>query len=204
MEHLTTIITAFFSLISVISVAWFGYNQKTKDKKTDLKIERIKAEDERKRATHNRDTAIIYGEIWHLLHELKADRCFILQPHPEVKHTYLSVVFEVHRKGVSSIKELLNEVPISSIANITKMFATNTWIYFDDIDTQIEDKKAKSLMRLSGATHFAFKQLVNATGDWAGTLAIESTTGKPLDEVATRAAMRKTVNIIQYILPSIN
>ena len=204
MEHLTTIVTALFSLISVISVAWFGYNQTTKDKKTDLKIEQIKADDKKKRAMHNRDTAVIYGEIWNVLHELKADRCFILQPHPETKHKYLSVAFEVHRKGVSSIKELLNDIPISSVVNITKEFATNVWLYYDDVEHQVHDKRAKSLMRLGGATHFAFKQLVNTSGDWVGTLAVENTTGKKLDETTTRIEMRKAANIIQYILPPID
>jgi uncharacterized protein YxeA len=204
MEHLAVIMTGLFTLVSGVIVAWFAYNQKSHDKKTDLKIKQIEEETERNQKTSNRNTAIIYGEIWSLLHQLKADRVFIIQPHPETKHAYISVAFEVRRNGVSSIKELLSNIPIGGIANAVKEFASNCWLYYDDVGSQVLDKKVLSLMRLGGATHFSFKQLVNSSNDWIGTLAVESTTGKPFNEDATRSIMKNTANTIQYILPPIN
>ena len=85
MEYLPSIISA----IGTIFAAWFAYNQYTKNKMTDLKIEKWKAEEEMKSARRSDNIAKIYGVLWQLLHELQADRVYIVQPHPLVNNLFL-------------------------------------------------------------------------------------------------------------------
>ena len=170
---------------------------------TELKIEQVKKENEDKFAKNNRHIAIIYGELFGLLLKLDADRCFILQPHPERKYLYLSAVLEVDRNGISEVKDILKNIPMSDIALFSKDLASNSWLYFDDINNQIKDKKILSLMHIAGVTNVALRQLVNAQEEWIGTLIVESTTKKTFDD-ETQEFMKNTANTIQFILPPIN
>ena len=84
-------IPAIISSIAVILSAWFSYNQYAKNKLTDLKIEKWKAEEDVKSVKRSDNIAKIYGVLWQLLHELQADRVYIVQPHPLVNNLFLSV-----------------------------------------------------------------------------------------------------------------
>ena len=66
MEYLAPIISA----IGTILVAWFAYNQKTKDKMTELKIEQYKAQEERRSKRRADNSSLVYGELWNTLHKL--------------------------------------------------------------------------------------------------------------------------------------
>lgn len=74
MEWLAPTLTA----IGTIIMSWFAYNQKTKDKMTDLKIERIRTEEQIKSRRRSDNSGIIFGELWSVLHELHADRVYIV------------------------------------------------------------------------------------------------------------------------------
>lgn len=206
MEHVAVIITGAFSVISAIVIAYFAYNQHTKNKMTDLKIEQVKKDSEENTAKNNRHTAIIYGELWKLLHQLDVDRCFILQPHPKNRHSYVSVVFEVDRAGVSLVKDILQNIPMSEIAQFSNELVGNCWLYYQNIDDDVLDPRIRSLMRLGGASNVAIKQLINSSNDWIGSLMVENTTNKKFkgDEKTIKEAIKVTANTIQYILPSIN
>jgi len=200
----TTIITAFFVLITTISTAWLTYNQSTKDKMTDFKIEQLRIENDERIATNNRHIAIIHGEMWELLHKLDADRCFIIQPHPEHKHLFLSVALEVDRKGISAVKDIFQNIPISDIAGFVKDAATTIWLYYDDINIQVSDKKAQSLMLLAGSAQIAIRQLVDVKGSWIGSLVVENINPKEYDKNASMEIIKNSANTIQFILPPIN
>ena len=75
-----------------------------KNKFTDLKIEKWKEEEEAKTAKRSDNMANIYGVLWQLLHELSADRVYIVQPHPLINNLFLSISLEVRRNGVSPMK----------------------------------------------------------------------------------------------------
>jgi len=202
MEHIATIMTSFFTLVSGIIVAWFTYNQKTKDKMTSLKIEQIKVENEDKHAKNNRHIAMIYGELYRVLNKADADRCFILQPHPEGRYSLVSVVFEVVSPGISEIKNNIQNLPMSEIAGFSNELSLNYEMRFDNIEEQIKDNRTKSLMRLSGATNIVMIQLVNSKEHWNGTLITERIASNPFSEEAVNA-MKSTATTIQYILPPI-
>lgn len=55
MEYLPAIISA----IGTIIAAWFAYNQYTKNKLTDLKVEQMRTDNERKRKRRADNSAIV-------------------------------------------------------------------------------------------------------------------------------------------------
>ena len=68
------------SAIGTIAAAYFAYNQYTKNKITDLKIEYYKKEEERKSYKRSENTAKVFGELWRVLYETKADRSISFSP----------------------------------------------------------------------------------------------------------------------------
>ena len=66
MEYLPAIISALGTIIA----AWFAYNQYSKNKLTDLKIEKFKKDEETKSIRRADNSSIVYGELWSVLHEL--------------------------------------------------------------------------------------------------------------------------------------
>ena len=202
-KQIAIILTSLFTLINGLFIAYLSYNQSSKDKMTDFKIEQMRQENESKTAENNRNIAIIYGEMFNLLHRLDADRCFILQPHPLLKSMYVSVAIEVTRNGVSNISDVVRNIPISDLSIFVKELATNRWIFIDDIESQVSDLRVKSILRIAGATTVCIKQLNNIREEWIGSLVIEYTTKRPLDD-NTQFLMRSTANTIQFILPPIN
>ena len=102
------------SAIGVIITAWFAYNQKTKDRMTDLKIERMRTEEARKGKVRSDNTGTIYGVLWEVLHELRADRVYIIQPHPLSNNMFLSISMEVKRSGVVGMKPYIRNMEISN------------------------------------------------------------------------------------------
>ncbi|MDR0206045.1 MAG: hypothetical protein LBI45_02145 [Bacteroidales bacterium] len=204
MEHFASIILGAFVLIQAVILGWFAYNQKTKDKMTELKIEGVKLENEKRIATNNRSVATIHGVLWGLLHELDFSRCFIIQPHPEHKHLYLSVAFEVDKPGVSEVKAFFQNIPISTMAKFVKEIATTSIILIEDVDREISDTKAQSMMMLAGTSQLILKQLMDENGSWIGTLVVENTNRKQYNKEEAIEKMVVAATHIQYILPPIN
>ena len=203
-EHLATVIVALFTTIASIVGGWFMYNQSTKDKETIYRIEELKRAQEEKITINNRQIAIIYSEMYDLMHKLDVDRVFIIQPHPEFRHQYLSVYLEVDKNGISQVRDLFQNIPISDIPKLTKLLATNNWLFFTDIDTQVDSERALALMRSLGSTNICIRQLVNTQGEWIGNLVAENTKGKKIYETEALIKLKATANTIQFILPAIN
>lgn len=97
-------IAAIISAIGAIIAAFFTYNQYTRNKLTDLKVEQMKKEADERNKRRSDNSAIVHGELWEILHELKADRVYIVQPHPLGNESMISIYFESKRKGVESMK----------------------------------------------------------------------------------------------------
>ena len=121
MEYLPAIISALGTIIA----AWFAYNQYSKNKLTDLKIEKFKKEEETKSIRRADNSSIVYGELWTVLHELDADRVYIVQPHPLGNESLLSIYYEVKRKGVEPMKPHIQNLPISEVAKFSSNLVKN-------------------------------------------------------------------------------
>ena len=203
-EHFTQIMTAAFAMITAITVGWFTATQYSRDRITDIKIEQMRLFNEEKINTNNRHVAVIYSELYDLMHKLDVDRVFIIQPHPEIKYIYLSVFLEVDKKGISMVKDMFQNIPISEMPKFSKVLATTNWLYFTDINSEVGDARTQSLMRTMGSTNIAIRQLTNTSGEWIGSLVAENTQGRDLNGDAAMNVMKNTANTIQYILPPIN
>lgn len=191
-----TIVSAVCTLVA----AWFGYNQYRRNKLTDLKVEQFKKETEQKSYKRSENSAKVFGELWKVLHETNADRVYIVQPHPLGHIAFLSVQFEVKRKGVEGMRMMIQKLEMSEVAVFSKEMADNLWMCFTDIDSQVDDRVAKSLLSSNGTSAVAIKRL-NSSRDWVGSIFCEFIDPMEKSEDEVHRVMHDAALNIQYILP---
>lgn len=194
-------IPAIISSIAVILSAWFSYNQYAKNKMTDLKIEKWKAEEEVKSVKRSDNIAKIYGVLWQLLHELQADRVYIVQPHPLVNNLFLSVSLEVKRNGVSAMKPNVQRLPMSDVAAFSAELSTRDFLLYRNIDTEVKDKRARAIMTTNGCCSVVVKRLADDEHDWIGSIFCGFTHEQQLQPASLRQQLQEAADHIQYILP---
>ena len=189
--------------IGVIIVAYFTYNQYTKNKVTDYKLEKWKSEDKisNKRRTDN--SMIVYGELWDLLYELKADRVYIIQPFPLGHEETLTIYFEVKRRWVEAMRPHIQKMKISDVAKFSSDLAKNLFIYIKDIDAQVEDRYAQSILSSCGTKGAIIKRLSDNSHDWVGSIVCELVNDMQISEEEAREKLHSKATTIQYILPEI-
>lgn len=188
--------------VSAMFAAWLSYNQISHNKMTDLKIEQYKKEEERRSFRRSENTAKVYGTLWKVLYGLKADRVYIVQPHPLGKASYLSIQFEVTGKGIDGIREQVQNLPMSEIPKFSNDLAENLFMYIKDIDTGVPDNIVKSLMAVNGCSSVVIKKLSNST-DWVGSIVAEYMDKIYVREEEAHKIMHEAAVSIQYILPEI-
>lgn len=194
-------IPAIISSIAVILSAWFSYNQYAKNKLTDLKIEKWKAEEEVKSVKRSDNIAKIYGVLWQLLHELQADRVYIVQPHPLVNNLFLSVSLEVKRNGVSAMKPNVQRLPMSDVAAFSAELSARDFLLYRNIDTEVKDKRARAIMTTNGCCSVVVKRLTDDEHDWIGSIFCGFTYEQQLQPASLRQQLQEAADHIQYILP---
>ena len=188
------------SALGTLAAAYFAYNQYTKNKMTDLKVEYFKKEEERKSYRRSENSARVFGELWRVLYETKADRVYIVQPHPLGHVAFLSIQFEVKRKGIAGMRENVQSLPMSEVAVFAKSLAENLFMFYSDIDSQVKDKVAKSLLSTNGCRSVAIKRL-NSSQDWVGNIFCEFTDDTGMGEDELHKVLHEVAVNIQYILP---
>ncbi|MEE1094135.1 MAG: hypothetical protein U0L08_04295 [Bacteroidales bacterium] len=201
MEKLIEYLPEIINSLAVIIVAWFTYNQYTKNKKTDYMVEQLRTEATEKKKRRADNSAIVHGELWEALHQLKADRVYIVQPHPLGNESMVSIYFESKRKGVESMKDKVQNLKMCECATFCSEMAKNLYMYFDDIDEQVKDKYAKSLLSACGTSVVAIKRLSDNTHDWVGSIFCEFTHKSEANENEIREVLHDVATSIQYLLP---
>lgn len=199
MNNLPSVITA----LGTIILGWFTYNQYRKNKMTDLEIERIKNQDKIDNKRRSDNSTLVFGELWNLLYELKADRVYIVQPHPLGREEMLTIYFEVKRKGVEPMKPHIQNLKISEVANFASQLVKNLFWYINDIDNQVEDRYANSIISSCGCKGAIIKRLSDNKHDWVGSIFCEFTKPMEVGEEEARAVLHQAATNIQYILPEI-
>lgn len=197
MEYLPAIISA----IGTIIAAWFAYNQYSKNKLTDMKIERFKADERVRNRRRNDASAMVFGELWNVLYTLKADRVYIIQPHPLGDESLLSIYYEVKRKGVEAMRPRVQNLKMSEVATFSSEMAKNLFMYITNIDEQVTDKYAKAILSSCGCVSAIVKRLGDGKHDWVGSIFCEFTHGIPIDENSAREVLHEAAMNIQYQLP---
>ncbi len=189
--------------IGVIVVAYFTYNQYTKNKVTDYKLEKWKEEDKVKNKRRIDNGMIVYGELWDLLYGLKADRVYIIQPYPLGHEETLSIYFEVKRKWAEPMKPHIQKMRICEVAKFASELAQNVFLYITNINEQITDRYAQSIFSSCGTSHVLVKRLSDNQHDWVGSIICEFVGDMEISEEDARNELHKKATNIQYILPSI-
>lgn len=181
--------------------SYLTYNQYAKNKTVDLKLKLIEEEEKKKNKRKARDSSKIYCEIWELLHYLNADRVYIIQPYPLDRNHYLSIEYEVTRKGIVGMKDYISKLPMSQIAVFSREMAENQFMYFSNINEQVKDKKAMALLSSNGGYAAIIKRLSDGNYDWVGSIICEFTHPIEIPEDEARQILRNAATNIQYILP---
>ena len=197
MEWIASVVSA----VGTIIAAWFAYNQYTKNKMTDVKIEQYKREEASKSKRRNDNSAIVFGELWNVLYSLKADRVYIVQPHPLGNECLLSVFFEVKRKGVEGMRGHVQAIRMSDMSQFCGDLAKTLFMYIDDVDSDVEDRYAKSLLSSYGCTAAVIKRMNDNRHDWVGSIFCEFTHSMEVPEEEARSVLHEAAMNIQYILP---
>lgn len=205
-EYTSEIIIALFTLINGLWTAYLAYNQKTKDKLTDYKIEKLKENDKKQQVTNAGNIATIFGELWELLYFLKADRVYIIQPHPLYNQMYISATLEVKNYGVSSAKNTLTNVKIETLPKFVARLAKEDLIFIEDTEVADVETKVKSIMVGNGCKSIFIKRLVDENNNWIGNIVLGYL--RPFKEYGVERKLiermtRTSAMSIQYILPEL-
>ena len=187
--------------IGFIFVSWMQYNQYSKNKMVDLKIDQYKSDLKNKSSKDAESAAMIYGQLWQALHDLKTDRVYIIQPHPSNVNRYLTITMEVRKKGVSSMKPNMMALPMSDVANFVSVLAKERWIRYDDISTELFDKQARAILVVAGVQSLSIHRLENSDGKWIGNLVCEHTQKVCWDCLKCEKLMAELAKTISPILP---
>ena len=198
MENIPAIISA----LGVIITAWFSYNQYTKNKKTDLKIEQFHNQQKKRTKENMEILATIYGELWMTLYSLRADRVYILQPHPASKNLFISITVEVKKKGVSAMKHNIDSVPMSEVPMLAYRLAKEDFVLWNNASiARMIDKRISSIMSISGTLSVSAAKMVNQEKHWIGNVVAEHTQNDCNDCGQCEDVMRDLAKQIQTILP---
>lgn len=205
-EYTSEIIIALFTLINGLFTAYLAYNQKAKDKLTDYKIEKLKEDDKKQQVANAGNIATIFGELWELLYFLKADRVYIIQPHPLYKQMYISATLEVKNYGVSSAKNTLNNIKIESLPKFVSQLAKEDLIFIEDTEVAHVETKVKSIMVGNGCKSIFIKRLIDENNNWVGSIVLgylRSFKDYGVDRKMVERMTRTSAMSIQYILPEL-
>lgn len=199
LEFLPQILSGIASILAL----WFTYNQYTKNKITDYKIEKWKQEEHSNNVKQAGNIATIYGELWELLYFLKADRVYLIQPHPLYKEMYISATLEVKQYGVSSVRDSLCDIKIESVASFVSDLANSEYKFIKGIETSELDDKIKSIMTSNGCHSVALRRLSDEKNNWIGTIVIGyiHNFNNDMDIELIEKMSRSSALAIQYILP---
>lgn len=192
---------AIISGLGTIAAAWFSYNQYTKNKLADMKIEQFKQEEAAKSLRRADNSSLVFGELWTVLHELDADRVYIIQPHPLGNESFVSIYYEVKRKGVEPMKPHVQNLHISEIARFASDLVKNLFMYITDIDAQVNDKYAKSILSSYGCQAAIIKRMNDNKYDWVGSIFCEFTHPINTSKEEAQKIMHTAATNIQYLLP---
>lgn len=196
-------IPSIISALAVIITAWWKYNQYRHDKLTDMKLEKMKRQEKQRTSQLSYNSGKVFGELWNILHQSKADRVYIVQPHPLKRSAFLSIRFEVAEDGVREMKHTIHKLPMERVPKFSQQMAEEQWLWITDVDRQMQDRVAKSIMMGNGTEAVAIKRLTSPTDLWEGSIFCEFLTQTDIDEEQLRAVMHRAALKIQDSLPEI-
>lgn len=197
-----TIIVELLRWVPLLIASYISYNQYSKNKRTDLKIDELKLDMQLKSNQKMEDIACIYSELYRLLHSLQTDRVYILQPHPLINNQYVTISLEVRKRGISPMLGQIKRLPMSEVPGFVGQLAKNCTIYSNDLEKDFPDKRAKSILGINGTKQILIQKLIDFNNRWVGNLFIENMEIDPeLFSEETIKLVQEAANNIQFVLP---
>jgi hypothetical protein len=193
-------IAGIVTALGTILLGYFTYNQYAKNKKTDARLEQMKKDADTKSDIRNEKMAKIYGILWRILYETRADRVYIAQPHPLTNALYLSVGIEVKRKGLAK-NAIEDTLSLSEIANFASELSKREFLFYADVVKDVRDNRAKALFYCNGTESAVIRRL-HDNEDWVGSLFVEFVYKRDdLVPAVLKDMLAEAANEIQYDLP---
>lgn len=195
-------VQGFWGFLAVTVVTLLGIYQVRFQKMTDIKIEEYKKELVRKSNRRNDNTSKVWGEIHHLLGQLRADRVYIIQTYPLGRNDYITVEYEVTAHGVTFIKESIKDMHMREVPKFCSVLSSNDFLHVKNLN-DMEGMRARALFATNGTRQLYIHRLKDSTYDWIGSLVCDYTTDDIPSEDEARRAMEVAALNIQFILPEI-
>lgn len=200
------IITAIGGVIGAIGgiyAMWVKYNQDSKNKKTEYELDKLRNEDMMRNKRRSDNAMLVYCALWELLYAIKADRVYIVQPHPLGNEEMLTIYFEVKRRWAEPMRPHINKMKISEVAKFSGDLVKNLFMFITDINGQVKDRYAQSIFSSCGTTGAIVKRLSDNKHDWVGSIICEFTDDIEITKENAQELLHKAATDIQYILPEI-
>lgn len=199
-ENLPEILTALGS----VAALWFTYNQYTKNKLTDYKVEKWKNEERQRDIKKYGVIASIYGELWELLYALNADRVFVVQPHPLYRAVMLTATLEVKRFGVATALDDFVNVPLDTMAKFSSRLSKEDLIVINNVEQDDIEANVKSAIVRDGSQAVLIKRLSDDKNNWIGNVIVtyhDSLDNCGVNMEEAKALLESNALTIQYELP---
>jgi len=197
--YISPIITA----IGVILIAWWKHDQPRQEARIKLELQKKEAELQEKSKRRNQYVSQIYGLLWQLLHDLKADRVYIVQPHPLTHREFLSISLEVDRTGTAGMKARIQNLPMEDVAKFSSELSSRDYLYYKDIANNVRDKRARALLLNAGSQSAIIRKLSTEDDGWIGNIFCEFNHTTEISPDYARGRLEVVAEQIQYILPPI-
>ena len=204
---LAQVITAIGGVIGAfggIYALWTKYNQEAKNKKTEYELEKLRNEDKKKNKKRSDNSMLVFGELWDVMHDTKASRVYVVQPHPLGHEEMLTIAFEVKKKGIEPMKPHIQSLNISNVPKFSADMVKKPFMYITDINKQISDEYVKALLSSYGTKNAIIKRLSDNRHDWVGSIFCEFTYPMEINQEDAQKILDKAAMTIQYIIPEID
>lgn len=113
----------------------------------------------------------------------------------------ISKLIDSKRKGVESMKPRIQNLKMGDVAKFCSDLTKNLFMFITDIDGQVKDRCAKSLLSSCGTSQVIIKRLSDNSHDWVGSIFCEFTHDAEIHEQEAHTILHEAAMNIQYILP---
>ncbi len=198
-QYFPAIITA----VGTILMGWWKYDQTRRDALVKLEMAQKEADMKARSKRRNENVSQIYGLLWRLLHDLHADRVYIVQPHPLATHEFLSIGLEVPRTGVAPMQPHIQRLPMCDVAAFSAELSGRDFIYYRRIEENVRDPRARALLLNGGSASAIIRRMTTPEEGWVGNIFCEFNHTTEVAPEYAKGLLAAAAERIQYILPPI-
>lgn len=199
----TTLITSLAGIVTIVVTAGMAIWQNRKSKMLEVKIEEYKKNVREKAVVESVNIGQVYGELWNLLYTHHFDRVYIVRPHPENRHEYLSVQIEVKRNGISSTKDIFTNQPMDEVPHLCGRLAKEDYFVISNTmdSNEVQDVVTRSIFAQNGTKSAIVNRMEGKDDKWIGSIFCTTMHKTDLSSEEIRTSIQETSSKIQLILP---